>query len=408
VGGRPNDRGEVPVSIWTGLRDRWALASLAALLYWLAAHSLRPLVPLRLDQLGASDMEIGIAVAAFSLLSLFLAIPGGRLIDRVGILRILVLSLLGMALIGVGYALARTPTHILLLSLGNGIAELGVWLALQALISNAGSGAFLSRQLSLFSFGWGVGVAAGPVIGTFVFSRIGFPPLGGLYAILALVAMTAVLVPYRDREARLDADPAARKSSLSMLREIGSRPAVKGVLLASYVALFVNAIRTSFYPLYLERAGVSVSRIGILLSAIGVASLLVRLPLPAMLRRWGGGRVLVWSLWLCVVPMAATPWIQPYWLLFAAAALIGAAYGANPPITVELMARHTRATERGIAMGMRVTSNRLAQIGQPLLFGGLASGIGMAAAFPISGMLLAALTVWTWREAERISSAADL
>lgn len=69
------------------------------------------------------------------------------------------------------------------------------------------------------------------------------------------------------------------------------------------------------------------------------------------------------------------------------------------------MARHTKPSERGVAMGMRITSNRLAQVTQPLLFGGVASSASVVAAYPTAGVLLAGLTIWTWREADRISSA---
>jgi MFS family permease len=402
------DTGDAIVSVGRGLRSRWALVALSATVFWLAGHALRPLVPLRLSELGATDWEIGAIIALYSSVALVVAMPGGRLMDRLGILRVLVASLSGMVLVGVGYALAVTPTQIMGLMVANGLVELGAWLALQALISHAGKGAFLSRQMSLFSFGWGVGVAVGPMVGTLVFDRVGFAALGWLYAGLALLAMSAVFVPYRDEQGRLSSDTEERRSPRAMVVDIVRRPAIKGVLLSSYVALFVNAIRTSFYPLYLERAGVSLARIGILLSVIGVMSLLIRLPLPALLRRWGAGRVLVWSMWLCLVPMAITPWIPTYALLLAAAVVIGAAYGVNPPITVELMALHTKPTERGLAMGMRITSNRLSQVTQPLLFGGLASTVGMAAAFPASGVLLAVLTVWTWREADRISSSSGV
>lgn len=392
-----------PVGFVEGLRTRWALVSLSVLLYWFAAHSLRPLVTLRLDELGSSDAKTGLIVGSYAFFSLLLALPAGRVIDRVGAVRVLAVAYLGMALIGVGYALAATPDQIFVLQVVNGVTELFVWLALQALVSHAGKGEFLTRQLSLFSLAWGIGTAAGPVLGTAVYARWGFVPLGGVYAALALLGLVGIGSPYHGRETPVEGETAQQRSSLGTLRRIGARPAVKGVLLSSFVALYVQAIRLSFYPLLLQRSGVSVPRIGILLSVIGIASLAVRVPLPRILRRWGAGRVLVWTMWLCIVPIALTPWIGPYWLLFAAAVLIGVGYGANPPITVQLMAVHTRPAERGLAMGLRVMSNRLAQVAQPALFGGVISLAGLAVAFPVSGVFLGGLTVWTAFEASRMT-----
>ena len=150
----PDDGSVGPVPLRQALRSRWALVAFATTLYWLAAHALRPLVALRLSELGASDAYIGLVVASYSFLSLFLAIPGGRLIDRVGTARVLVGAFLGMAGVGVGYALATTPQQLLVIMTINGVTETGAWLALQALITYAGSGAFRSKQLAIFSFGW--------------------------------------------------------------------------------------------------------------------------------------------------------------------------------------------------------------------------------------------------------------
>ncbi|MGH3664808.1 MAG: MFS transporter, partial [Egibacteraceae bacterium] len=314
------------------LRSRWALASAATLLYWFAAHSLRPLVTLRLDELGASDPQIALIVAAYPFCSLFCAMPAGRVVDRLGVLRVLAVSLVGMAAIGAGYALAATPNQILGLQVVNGIVELFVWLALQSLVTRAGTGVFRTRQLALFSLAWGVGLALGPILGAAVYSRVGFSPLGWLYAALALAALCGLAVPLR---AGADSDARVGGSSLGATRQMLASPAIRGVLLSTFVALYVNSIKMSFYPLLLERQGVPVARIGVLLSVIGVASLAVRVPLPALLRRWDAGRLLVTSMWLAIAAMAVTPWLGSYPALLVAAALVGLGYGLNPPLTVE-------------------------------------------------------------------------
>src|SRR5680860_225575 len=380
-------------------RLRRALVSVSTLLYWTAAHGLRPFVTLRLDDLGAGDAFIGLAVAAFPFLSLFVAIPAGRLVDRVGVQRVMLGSYTGMVAVGIGYAMATSPVHLLVLQALDGVAELGVWLALQALISEAGSAGFLSRQLALFSVAWGLGIAIGPALGAAVYDTAGFSALAWIYDVLSaaawVAASTAPATTTAEERAR------AKPSLLAGTRLIAARPVVQGVLLSSFVALFANAIRGSFYPLYLQRSGVSVARIGVLLSIMGVASLLVRVALPSLLARWRAGSVLVTGMWVEVLGMAATPMLGTFWLLAVVAGLFGAGHGVNPAITVELMARHTDPPERGLAMGVRVTANRLAQTVQPALFGALGATVGIAAAFPASGALLAGLTVWAARQFSR-------
>lgn len=55
------------------------------------------------------------------------------------------------------------------------------------------------------------------------------------------------------------------------------------------------------------------------------------------------------------------------------AVLVGLGLGVNPPVTVELMVTHTDVDQPGLAMGMRLTANRVAQIVQPLQFDALAA-----------------------------------
>jgi MFS family permease len=393
------------VGFWRALHHRWAFASLATLLYWFAAHTLRPLVALRLDELGASDALIALTVAAYPFFSLFLAIPGGRLVDRIGVVKVLVGSLIAMIFIGIGYVVADSPVEILVVQVPNGIVELGVWLALQALVTHAGSGAFLTRQLALFSLAWGVGLAVGPAVGGAVYEAFGFELLGVIYAASALGSLlSCLLVSYRGSRDEQLVEQQRDKKTLEGMRQIMQHPSVKGVILSSFVALYVQSLRQSFYPLLLERNGIPVAQIGVLLSIMGITSLLIRVPLPSLLGRQGAGRVLVWGMWISVVGIAITPWLGSVWLLGLVAIMIGAGYGVNPPITVELMARNTQPEERGLAMGMRVASNRLAQVLQPVVFGALASATSMALAFPATGVLLGAVTFMASRESDQMQS----
>jgi len=88
------------------LRSRWALLSLATLLYWVANQAIRPFRALRLQQLGATDLTIGLALAAASVAALVLAVPSGRLLDRLPQREALVLALLGLAASTAAFPLA--------------------------------------------------------------------------------------------------------------------------------------------------------------------------------------------------------------------------------------------------------------------------------------------------------------
>jgi MFS family permease len=393
AGGGP--AGDAAVAPWRRvLLSRWALVSLMALLYWTASHSLRPFVVVRLDELGASAQEVGFVAAAYAFVALFLAIPGGRAIDRLGSTRVLAVSLAAMAGLGVAYALATTVWHLFWLQVVNGVVELFVWLAVQTLATGAGRGDTLAKHLSLFSFTWGLGIAVGPTVGGLVYDRAGFSVLALVYAglsagmLLALVFAPPPPEGSRSRGGRLGRDA----------WQTARAPAVRTVLLSSFVVMYVISIKSTFYPLALEDRGVPVPLIGVLLSIMGIASLAVRPLLPAATRRFGAGPVMVLGTVVGVVGISLTPWLLHPVLLVAAAVVTGAGYGSNPPVVMQLLTEHSATGSRGLVMGLRATAGRLAQVLQPLAFGAVAAVAGTAAAFPVSGAVLLATVLGSRRD----------
>jgi MFS family permease len=374
------------------LRSRWVTASAATLLYWLSASMLMAFVPIRMAALGHTDLEIGIAVAGRSVLPFLLAIAAGQLSDRIGGLRMLVPSAVVMAAIGPLHAVATQAWQFTLAQAAFGTAAIGVWLSLQSVVTYAGAGATLKQNLALFSLAWGIGVAVGPALGAWVYESAGFVALCWTFAVTGLIILVAAVgIPWHVAdEARAAAPPRARfRTALVGLVE---RPAIRAVLLSSFVTHYIGSIRQSFYPFLLERNGFSVSQIGLLLSIMGFASLAIRVFMPMLTRVYDSSRVLVWSTLGGVVAISATPAFDRLWALGLAAVVIGFQMGLNPPITVELMARFSSATERGLAAGMRTTVNRLAQTTQPLIFGAMAAALGLVAAFPASFAILTGLS----------------
>lgn len=376
------------------MRLREVSVSAATLLFWGSSHALRPLLPLRLDDLGISDAAIGLVLVAHPIGSVLLALPGGRLVDHIGA-RLTSRVCFGlMAGCGIGFALATRAWHYGLLLLLAGIVELMTWIGLQSMAAGAEADERASRRLAVFSLGWGIGLAAGPLIGSVLLSAVGFWSLGVAYAVGAVVgAVTLFAVP------QAWGSPAAAEPSTGPTPTIRERfgaivriQAIQATLASSFVSLFVNAIRMSYYPIALERQGFDVPFIGTSLALMSAASLVVRMPLPWLLSRIGRRRAVLASMWLPIVGISPIPMLSVEALVLTAALICGAGLGMNPPITVELMARHAPDGDRGLAMGARLLANRAAQLAQPMAFAAMLGVTGLTAAFMLSGGALAVAT----------------
>ncbi|MGV9796524.1 MFS transporter [Mycobacterium sp. NPDC003449] len=390
-----------------GLRSRWAFVSLVTVIYWLGPQSVRLFYPLELKHLGASDLVIGLAAGASSVAGLVLAVPSGYLLDRFDAQRVLAVATFGLALTTGGFVLVSSIGWMILLMFLQGFFQMWVWLVLQQMMTRVGTGPQASRQLALFSLAWGIGLAAGPSVGAWIYDAWGFQTLNIsclLFTMCGVVGALLTPATLRQREAPR-ARPAEQPGMFGALRRSFDDSVVVGVMVSTFVNIFVQSLRTSFYSLFLQRIGLPLGTIGLLLSIIGVSSLVVRFFLPSVIRRFGLVKPLIWSTWIAIVGVAMTPFCSNIGFLAVGAVMMGAGLGANPPITINLLAEADSA-DRGVAVGLRMVANRSAQVLQPIVYGNIATLIGLGVAFPISGVLLGATAVWMGRRLSTLENGA--
>lgn len=387
AGAPPDDHPARTVPWRAALVDPWALAGLAAFVYWTTIEALRPMVALQLDGIGASTPQVGAAVAAYAAVGLLLSVPGGAVVDRIGSRRLLLVGFASLGACGVLYAvLADSIVGLVAMQLVTGAGALAVWVALQAAVTHAGTDDGLRKQLAIFATGWAGGSAVGPVLGGWLYGRHGFVAVATMLAVAGVGGMLASWWLPVPGEGGSGARIGTLRRSAGELLAI---PTVRLVLASSFVSLAVQSLRTSFYPLYLADRGLSPGAIGAVLTLVGISSLLVRLALPALARAFGPRAVLVHSTWLAVAWVAVAPALTSLVLVLVGAVALGTSLGLNPPTTVEMMADATSAQLRGTAMGLRVAANRSAMIVEPLFFGAVAAAMGAVSAYLLSGAVLA-------------------
>lgn len=381
----------------------WLLLSFITMLYWLGPQSVRLLYAIRLTEFGASDFMVGLIVGGSTLVSLLLAVPSGYIFDGLNGRRALFIAASALTAVTIAFAWAPSAMWIGVLMLLQSVLSMWVWLALQTNITYVSGRPFAARHLNLFSLGWGVGMAIGPAVVAWIYDGWGFEQM--TVVCFALTLLGTLLVPLtpnvnavrRSYQEDGQDQPEERLSFWASLRLSLQDPVIVPVMVCSFVNLYVFSLRTSFYPVFLERMGLTLSTVGMLLSVIGTASLAIRVVLPWGVQRFGNVRLLIWSTWITIIGMVLVP-VSPHAAIqLGAAVMIGIGLGSSPAISVNILAA-SREAAPGVAMGLRMLANRTGQVAQPLVFGGLAGLIGLAWAFPASGILLALTTGWvSWR-----------
>jgi predicted MFS family arabinose efflux permease len=162
---------------------------------------------------------------------------------------------------------------------------------------------------------------------------------------------------------------------------------------ASFTTVFALGVRESFYPVFLKGLGYPAAVTGAMMSTRGIVSFLSRFSLGPLVRM-ARDRFNLLCLCLAVLAFAigTTFLCRTVPLLVVNSIVVGASFGMAIPLTQAMVFGSVPPGERGIAMGIRMTGNRLAQFSSPVLFGIVTQAGGISAAFGAGGSLMLLIT----------------
>lgn len=399
---------------------------LVNLLLSVAMNGMRPIVSYRALAMGAGPAEIGLIAASFGVLSLIIAVPAGRWIDRLGESRFMVVGLgtvAGVAvLLGLSQSLPMTALCMMALGAGQIIAAVSI----QTLIANGGSaeggdGRF-GAQTVVASFGQLAGpAAAGLLVAEAMGSsarQSGSVPLHATDAVFWVGAVTALvgcivgLSLWRWPPSQHAGDSVARRAQQSTRTAVGlilRVPSMPHAMLASLAVLSSIDILVAYLPAYGAANGIPIETIGLLLAVRGGASMTARTLMLPLRRLLGRQRLLLGSMLLPAVVLAAVPFAgTEISLLCGAMALVGFGLGLGQPLTMSWVATRAPVEIRGTAIGVRLSANRFGQVALPATVGVLAGAAGLPAIFWALGALLGASAALVTRAAFDAPTAVDV
>ncbi len=357
--------------------------------------AVRPMISYRAIELQATTAQIGFIAAAFGLVSLFIAIPVGRWIDRVGPVPFLILGSVVMA--GVGFWLITADSLWVLFVaqalLGSG--QICGMIGVQILVANSGAPEDRDALFGMFAVAGSIGQIIGPALGGWIASMAGGTVQRVfLVSALVMVALTVTAVTYlrwpAPERSRPRTDPSRPEA---VLRAIGSILRIRSMpqaMLSGLTVLAVIDLVVAYLPVYGEANGIPVATVGILLATRAAFSSLSRLAMVVLIRRFGRKRVFIGSLLLPAVAMFALPVLPHVPTLMVLMALAGFGLGLGQPMSASWVAGAAPVALRGTAMGVRLTGNRAGQALIPVLAGGIGGVAGINAIFLALGFMLSA------------------
>jgi predicted MFS family arabinose efflux permease len=143
-----------------------------------------------------------------------------------------------------------------------------------------------------------------------------------------------------------------------------------------------------YMPIYSHTVGLSASAIGMVLGAFGAAAIVVRIVLPAIIKRYSMETVLTFSFYLSAASFVFFPLFTNAYALALLSFALGLGLGCGQPIVTMLTFDRSAAGRSGEALGLRLTVNHLTRVVAPVMFGSIASGLGLLPTFWITASML--------------------
>jgi len=342
-------------------------------------------VPLLAVDRGATPLIVGTIVALYAALPAVLALPAGRMTDRLGFKIPLVFGSGGiLAALLLPFTWPAVMTLYFTAPL-IGVSFMVFQLAVQTLAGAIAEPAARARNFSLLSLGYASANFGGPLVAGVLIDHIGHGPTFLALAVplvptIALAALGSRWIP--PVHSRSD----AVGGGLFDLLRIET---LRNTLIASGIVSGAWDVYQFFMPIYGRAHGLTATAIGSVLSAFAVAIILVRLVLPFAMRRAREVQLLTYAMFVACAAFCLFPLFRTPWPLAAVSFLLGVGCGCGQPLSLTLVFNASPKGRAGEAAGMRITVNQVTHFVIPIVFGAVGSAAGYAAVFLVNAGCLA-------------------
>ncbi len=329
------------------LRRNLTILFAAGLLFWSSLTALLPTLPLYVEELGASEQQIGFVMGCFAIGLLLFRSVLGRLADEHSRKIVLIIGMSVVASAPLGYLVVKSIPLLMVIRAFHGISIAAFTTGYAALVADIAPPHKRGEVIGYMSLVNPIGLAIGPALGGFLQAYAGYIPLfllsSGL-GMLGLIFTSQVVNP------QIIADSRSKTEGNGFWKLLFSPRVRVPALVLLMVGLAFGTLST-FVPLFIRSANVDLNA-GLFYTAAAIASFSVRLVAGRASDRYGRGLFITISLVFYTASMLLL-WVANSPSSFLMAAVIeGAGAGTLIPMIAAMMADRAMPTERGKIFGV--------------------------------------------------------
>jgi predicted MFS family arabinose efflux permease len=340
--------------------------------------------------MGATPLTVGVLMSLIAALPMLLGIPAGRLVDRIGVRKPLLGSVLllivAVSLPGLFPGLAAL--HLAAAGAGTGFMLFHI--CVQHMVGEMSSDAERRDNFGWLALGFATSNFIGPTFAGFAIDTLGYRATFCLLSLSALCAL-ALLLARRKSLSHTAHAPGKRESRSPF--ELLRNPELRRVFLVSGLLASAWDLFVFVMPIYGTSIGLNATVIGLILGSFAAATFVVRLALPWISRRLREWPLITLTFCIACVAYAIFPMVRTVPLLGGIAFLLGLGLGATQPSIMALVYATAPPGRAGEAVGVRTVVLNASHTVYPLLFGALGAALGM---LPVFWSMSAALAAGGW------------
>ncbi len=353
------------------------------LLYWCSMASLLPTLPLYLDQVGATKLQIGIVMGSFAIGLLLFRPFLGKLADSRGRKIVLLIGTLIAAAAPLGYLFVKSIPLLFVLRGFHGISLAAFSTGFTTLVADLAPPEKRGEIIGNMSLVNPIGMAIGPALGGYLQVQVGNQIL---FLIAAELAFVAVLGTLQVINAPGQYHPQQNSATSHRLWQILVSPRVRIPALVLLLVGLAFGTLSTFVPLFIKSIKVDLNA-GWFYSVGAISSFSVRLFTGRASDRFGRGLFITLSLVAYTLAMGTLWQAQNAYAFLLAALLEGAGGGTLISMIATLMADRSLPRERGRVFALCLAGFDVGTaIGGPVL-GSVAEQLGYRNMFGYAALL---------------------